>query len=68
LTGYVGLNRLFWGAISLATLALVFGRFKRGLVTGKTKRNKGGLLAGTGLAYSGVAQKSHSKHELNLSF
>ena len=57
LTGYVGLNRLVWGAISLGTLALVFGRFKRGLVTGKTKRNKT-ALEGTGLPYSGVAQTS----------
>ena len=57
LTGYVGLNRLFWGLISLATLALVFGKFKRGLVTGKTKLAKA-ALEGTGLAYSGTAQKS----------
>ena len=57
LNGYVGLNRLVWGIISLAALALVFNRFKRGLVTSKTKR-KGSALAGTGLAYSGVAQKS----------
>jgi len=37
LTGYVGLNRLVWTIISLGTLGLVFGRFKRGLITGKTK-------------------------------
>ncbi|MEP1229107.1 MAG: M1 family aminopeptidase [Litorimonas sp.] len=44
--GYVGLNRLLWGSISLLTLASVFGLFKRGLVTGKTKSNKAeGLLA-----------------------
>lgn len=57
LNGYVGLNRLVWGLISLGTLGLVFNRFKRGLVTGKTKR-KGATLTGTGLPYSGVAQKS----------
>ena len=57
LTGYVGLNRLVWGVISLATLALVFKRFKRGLVTGKTKL-KGSTLQGTGLPYAGVTQKS----------
>ena len=57
LTGYVGLNRLFWGAISLATLGLVFGRFKRGLVTGKTKLKRDKAVLGTGLAYSGVKQK-----------
>lgn len=37
LFGYVGLNRLVWGAIALLVLAAVFGRFKRGLITGKTK-------------------------------
>ena len=57
LTGYVGLNRLFWGAISLATLGLVFGRFKRGLITGKTKLKDGSELTGTGIPYAGVAQK-----------
>jgi len=57
LTGYVGLNRLFWGVVSLATLALIFGKFKRGLVTGKTKLGKA-ALEGTGLAYSGVSQQS----------
>ena len=57
LTGYVGLNRLVWGFISLGTLALVFKRFKRGLVTSKTKRKKTALL-GTGLAYAGVTQTS----------
>ena len=56
LNGYVGLNRLFWGVISLSTLVLVFKRFKRGLVTDKTKRTKA-TLQGTGLPYSGVAQK-----------
>jgi hypothetical protein len=35
--GYLGLNRLVWGVISLGVLALVFKRFKRGIVTGKTK-------------------------------
>ena len=35
--GYVGLNRLVWGAISLLTLVAVFGKFKRGLIGGKTK-------------------------------
>jgi len=35
--GYVGLNRLVWGAISLLTLAAVFGKFKRGLMSGKNK-------------------------------
>lgn len=58
LTGYVGLNRLFWGVVSLATLGLVFGRFKRGLVTGKTKLKRDATLLGTGLAYSGVKQNS----------
>lgn len=58
LTGYVGLNRLFWGLVSLTTLALVFGRFKRGLVTGKTKLKGDKILQGTGLAYSGTSQKS----------
>ncbi|MEP4051142.1 MAG: M1 family aminopeptidase [Litorimonas sp.] len=57
LNGYVGLNRLVWGVISIGTLALVFNRFKRGLVTGKTKRSKS-VMEGTGLAYTGVAQKS----------
>jgi len=58
ITGYVGLNRLVWGGISLATLVLVFGRFQRGLITGKTKLKQKNLLQGTGLAYSGVNQKS----------
>ena len=57
LNGYTGLNRIFWGVISLSTLALVFSRFKRGLVTSKIKRKKS-ALTGTGLAYSGVAQTS----------
>ena len=57
LKGYVGLNRLVWGLISIGTLALVFNRFKRGLVTSKTKR-KTSALEGTGLAYSGVTQRS----------
>lgn len=57
LTGYVGLNRLVWTVISLGTLALVFGKFKRGLLTGKTRRAKN-ELQGTGLAYSGVSQTS----------
>ncbi len=35
--GYVGLNRLVWGAISLLALAAVFSKFKRGLFSGKTK-------------------------------
>lgn len=58
LTGYVGLNRLFWGVVSLGTLGLVFGLFKRGLITGKTKLKSNKELLGTGLAYTGVAQKS----------
>lgn len=37
LFSYVGLNRLVWTGISLLVLATVFGRFKRGLITGKTK-------------------------------
>jgi len=37
---YIGLNRLVWGAISLMTLALVFGKFKRGLMGGKTALSK----------------------------
>ncbi len=41
--GYLGLNRLVWGAISIGVLTLVFTRFKRGLVTGKTKL-RGGVL------------------------
>ena len=43
--GYVGLNRLVWGTLSLLTLAGVFGLFKRGLVTGKTKLNKSSALS-----------------------
>ena len=35
--GYVGLNRLVWVTISLLTLAVVFGKFKRGLIGGKSK-------------------------------
>ena len=35
--GYVGLNRLVWGSISLLTLAAVFRKFKRGLIGGKSK-------------------------------
>ena len=35
--GYVGLNRLVWGAISLLTLTAIFGKFKRGLTGGKNK-------------------------------
>ncbi len=57
LTGYVGLNRLVWGVISLGTLVLVFNRFKRGLVTSK-KIRKNAVLQGTGLAYASVSQKS----------
>ena len=41
--GYLGLNRLVWGVISIGVLALVFGRFKRGLVTGKTKLASGAV-------------------------
>lgn len=58
LTGYVGLNRLVWGTISLAVLALVFGRFKRGLVTGKTKLRQDKSMVATGQPYVGVAQTS----------
>ncbi|WP_427453001.1 ABC transporter permease [Litorimonas sp. WD9-15] len=57
LTGYVGLNRLVWTLISLGILALVFGKFKRGLITGRTRRAKV-EMKGTGLSYSGVAQTS----------
>lgn len=58
LTGYVGLNRLVWGGISLLTLAIIFGRFKRGLVTGKTKLRQGKGMIATGAPYAGVAQRS----------
>ncbi len=58
LTGYVGLNRLVWTLISLATLALVFGRFKRGLLSGKTKLRQFKGLEATGEAYVGAPQKS----------
>jgi hypothetical protein len=58
LTGYVGLNRLVWSVISIGTLALVFGRFKRGLLTGKTKLNRDAGMVATGEAYTGVAQSS----------
>jgi len=54
LTGYLGLNRLVWTIISLGTLALVFGRFKRGLITGKTKLRHTSNMVATGEAYSGV--------------
>ncbi len=40
LFGYTGLNRVVWGGISLLVLALVYGRFKRGLVTGKSKLSR----------------------------
>jgi len=58
LMGYVGLNRLVWTIISLVTLALVFGRFKRGLITGKTKLRQISGLEATGEPYVGVAQKT----------
>ncbi|GGX69247.1 hypothetical protein GCM10011309_19000 [Litorimonas cladophorae] len=58
LTGYVGLNRLVWGIISIGTLALVFGKFKRGLLTGKTKLNRDKEMVATGAPYTGVAQAS----------
>jgi hypothetical protein len=58
LNGYVGLNRLVWTTISLTTLALVFGRFKRGLITGKTKQNRAADVMATGLPYSSVAPAS----------
>lgn len=58
LTGYVGLNRLVWGIISLVTLALVFKRFKRGLVTGKTKLRADKAIIGTGQSYAGVGQST----------
>lgn len=58
LTGYVGLNRLVWTIISLVTLALVFGRFKRGLITGKTKLRQIVGIEATGEPYVGVTQKT----------
>lgn len=36
--GYIGWNRLFWGGLGLLFFAGSFFRFKRGLVTRKTKR------------------------------
>jgi ABC-type Na+ efflux pump permease subunit len=37
LFGYVGLNRLLWGAVGLGLYVATFSLFKRGLVTGKIK-------------------------------
>jgi len=37
--GYVGLNRLVWGGIGLFLFAASYGLFKRGLITGKSKRH-----------------------------
>jgi len=57
--GYTGLNRLVWGAISLLTLAAIFGRFKRGLISGKTKINKDSFVdAGAINAYKPVITSS----------
>lgn len=56
--GYLGLNRLVWGAISLGVLALVFSRFKRGIVTGKTKLRGGVVQAEDIPAYNGIQPKS----------
>lgn len=54
LMGYVGLNRLVWTLIALATLVLVFGKFKRGLIAGNTKLRQIKGFEATGEAYSGV--------------
>ena len=51
LFGYVALNRLVWGGISILTLLAVFGRFKRGLISGKTKLAKDDILEGPIAAY-----------------
>ncbi len=40
LTGYVGLNRLLWGGIGLALYLTTFSLFRRGLVSGKSKRRE----------------------------
>ncbi len=55
---YVGLNRLVWGAISILTLLAVFGRFKRGLITGKTKLVKTDVSKGPIKPYEAFPPKS----------
>ncbi len=40
LTGYVGVNRLFWGGLGALLFITSFSFFKRGLVVRKTKRGK----------------------------
>ena len=57
LTGYVGLNRLVWTLLSTATLVFVFRKFKRGLISGKTKLRKFEGLEPTGEVYSGAPRK-----------
>lgn len=47
-TGYVGINRLFWGAIALGLFAICFLRFERGMGRfRKTKRGASALVADT---------------------
>jgi len=40
----IGMNRLVWGGAALVILAAVFGKFKRGLINGKTKLEKNDAL------------------------
>lgn len=56
LTGYVGLNRFVWTLLSTATLVFVFRKFKRGLISGKTKLRQFKGLEATGEAYTGTSQ------------
>lgn len=58
LFGYLGLNRLVWGLISLGVLALVFGKFKRGLITGKTKLKGKNLDNVAQVAYRALPTRS----------
>ncbi len=58
LMGYLGLNRLVWGVISVGVLVLVFNRFKRGLITGKTKLRQDKFSKNEIASYKGVTPKS----------
>ena len=64
LTGYVGLNRLVWTLISIATLVLVFGKFRRGLISGKTRLRQLKGMELTGEAYKGTTQKIGLKADI----